>query len=382
MFYIGLDVHTTHHQVCVLDERGHVHATRRCRSLTELKTWLNQLAPPFQITFEAGTDYGLLYDQLSPLAEEVQVAHPKQLAIIFRSRKKNDKNDAEQLARMLAVQSIPQVHVPSKEVRDWRQLINFRQQTVAKRTRAKNGLRALLRTHQLTAPGSLWSRSGREWLRGTTFGSVLTDLKRDQLLGEVQFFDQQIKQLEQELNQRGHLHPGVKRLMTIPGIGMRTAEALVAYIDDPHRFKNAKQVGAYFGLIPSQDQSGTTNRLGRITREGAAVVRNYLTEAAWQSIRHSPTVRAVYERIRRGDKERTKKALVATACYLARVAWSMLKHETDWQESVPLIPMAEKKTGLDESLLPPNPATKARVNRAFVGAVYQSPRAGASDNAE
>src|SRR5262249_59929109 len=103
---------------------------------------------------------------------------------------------------------------------------------------------------------------------------------------------------------------------TIPGVGARTAEAVAAFIDDPHRFRNAKAVGRYFGLVPRQDQSGDRNRLGHITREGAPVVRQLLAEAAWQAIRRSPSVRAFYERVRRGDPQRQKIALVATAHHL------------------------------------------------------------------
>ena len=74
--------------------------------------------------------------------------------------------------------------------------------------------------------------------------------------------------------------------------------------------------------------------MGRITRQGPAVVRHFLTEATWQAIRHSPTVKAYYERIARGDKDRRKTAIVATAHYLVRAMWAMLKHGTMWEESV------------------------------------------------
>ena len=63
-------------------------------------------------------------------------------------------------------------------------------------------------------------------------------------------------------------------------------------------------------------------------------MRHLLTEAAWQAIRRSPTVRAYHERIQRNDPERRKIAVVATAHYLARVMWSMLKNNTQWKESV------------------------------------------------
>jgi transposase len=115
-------------------------------------------------------------------------------------------------------------------------------------------------------------------------------------------------------------------------VGIRTAAAVAAFVDDPQRFPNAKVVGRYFGLVPCQDQSGDKNRLGRITREGAPVVRQLVAEAAWQALRRSPTVRAYFERVRRDDPQRQKIALVATAHYLVRVMWALLKRATVWEE--------------------------------------------------
>ena len=81
-----------------------------------------------------------------------------------------------------------------------------------------------------------------------------------------------------------------------------------------------------------QHQSGDRNRLGHITREGSPVVSQFLAEAAWQALRRSPTVRAYFERARREDPQRMNIALVATAHYLVRVMWAMLRHGTLWQE--------------------------------------------------
>ena len=105
----------------------------------------------------------------------------------------------------------------------------------------------------------------------------------------------------------------------------RTAEAVVAYIDRADRFARNKQVGSYFGLVSSQDQTGDRNRLGHFTREGPATVRNLLTEAAWPGIRRSSHIRAYFERARGGDEQRKKIALIATAHYLVRVMHSMLR---------------------------------------------------------
>jgi transposase len=205
---------------------------------------------------------------------------------------------------------------------------------VAKRTRTKNGLRAILRTIGVRPPREfgLWTRRGVAWLRAVEL-PTLTALERDLLLDELALFDRQVKLAEARLEEHSQHHPAVALAMTIPGVGLRTAEAFVAYLDDPRRFARTKQVGSYFGLIPSQDQSGTTNRLGHITRTGPPAVRHLLVEAAWRAVKHSPTIGQYFERIGRGDRERKKIALVATAHYLARVLHAMLRDNRPWAEA-------------------------------------------------
>ena len=89
-------------------------------------------------------------------------------------------------------------------------------------------------------------------------------------------------------------------------------------------FGRNKAIGRYFGLVPKQDASGGVNRMGRITKEGPAIVRKMLVEAPWQGTRRSPTIRAYHERMKHDRDDRNKKALVATAHDLARVMLAML----------------------------------------------------------
>jgi transposase len=111
---------------------------------------------------------------------------------------------------------------------------------------------------------------------------------------------------------------------------VRTAEAVAAFVDDPQRFRHAKAVGRYFGLVPCPDQSGDQNRLRHITREGPPVVRRLVAEVAWQALRRSPMVRAYFERAQRGDPQRKEIALGAMAHYLVRVMGALLKRGTVW----------------------------------------------------
>lgn len=332
MLYVGLDIHIKFIVICVLDASGKIVQQGRVRDLADLLQFLQRLGQPFAVAYEASCGYGLYHEALLAVASRVVAAHPGKLKY---SKRKNDRADAEMLAELLLVNRLPAVHVPSAAVRAWRETITFRGKLVQKRTRAKNEMRALLRTIGARVPSrpGLWTQAGMTWLKGFEFTQPMHALQRDLLVEEIEMLNRQIELTEKKLDQFGRECPEVAQLRSVPGVGLRTSEAMVAFVDDPHRFGRAKSVGSYFGLVPSQDQSGSKNRLGRITKDGSAVVRQLLTEAAWQGIRHSPTIRAFYVRVMRNDPGRKRIALTATAHYLARVMWSMLRNGTFWKET-------------------------------------------------
>ena len=333
MYYVGLDVHWSMSVICILNCNG-----KLVKSITVRGPWakviktLKELKHSLAICYEASCGYGHLHDQLRQIAQRVVVAHPGQLQLIFRSKKKNDRVDARKLAMLLFLDQVPQVYVPSVDVRSWRSMIEFRHRLVAKRTRVKNGLRSLLRGHGIEQPTGkkLWNRKGLAWLAELAFPNAIDAVQRDMKLEELALLEKQIQRVEKELNAIVAEHSGVYLLRTIPGVGPRTSEAMMAYIDDPQRFSKNKKIGSYFGLVPSEDTS-VNKRLGHITRQGPSTVRRLLAEAAWQGYRRSPHIRAYFERIQRGDRQRKKIALVATAHYLARVMLAMLRSGECWR---------------------------------------------------
>ena len=332
MYWIGLDVHERTTSICILDGRGALVKEKTIKGHPrQTLAWLRTLDGPFQVCFEASTNYGWLHEQLAGLAERVVVAHPGRLSLIFKSRRKNDRVDAARLAKLLFLDEVPEVHVPPKPRREWRSLIEFRTRCVRERTRTKNMLRALLRTHGIESPRRLWTKKGLAWLQALPFeGSVA--IRRDTMLETLEHHEKKIHRVECALQDIADREPGVAILMTIPGVGIRTAEAFVAYVDDPHRF-SSNSIGPYLGLVPRQDASAGVNRLGRITREGPSTVRKMLAEATWQAKRRSPSVRAMAERFQGNRPDRRKKALIATAHHLARVMLAMLKTGETWRES-------------------------------------------------
>ncbi len=218
MWYVGMDVHARQTTSCVLDENGRKIKTRTVRSgwrtvVAELK----RLGHPFAVCYEASTGYGMIFDSLAKVAERVEVAHPGHLRLIFRSKRKNNAFDAEKLSKILYLNVVPKVHVPSAEVRSWRATIKYRHRMVDERTRAKNAIRALLRGLAIDAPKGLWTKRGLAWLEGLAFDQEGDALRRDLLLECVRHQDTLIKRVEKWLNKAAQENLAVRLLMTIPG---------------------------------------------------------------------------------------------------------------------------------------------------------------------
>jgi transposase len=112
------------------------------------------------------------------------------------------------------------------------------------------------------------------------------------------------------------------------------AETVVAFLDDPKRFRSCKQVGNYVGLTPKQYQSGQMERQGRISGEGNKILRNLLVEASWASLRYNPWARDMYNRLLRGSSSRKKIAITALARKLVVKCWAMLRDQEDWKYDI------------------------------------------------
>jgi transposase len=203
----------------------------------------------------------------------------------------------------------------------------------------KNNIRAILDREGIRHPSGQpgWNRRARTRLTEMSAAwpaADRTDLWRGMLGAELKALDHVrslIGEVEAELERRAAADDRVALLRTIPGVGPRLAETVVAVIDDPKRFKNGKQVSAYAGLVPRQFESGTVSRQGRITRTGNPLLRSLLVEVAWLMRRHNGWLREVFERIRRGSKTRSKIAAVATARRLLVICWAMLRDGKAWR---------------------------------------------------
>ena len=225
-------------------------------------------------------------------------------------------------------------------MREYRSLIKYRKQLVGYENRLKNSIRAVFANRGIPI-----SRGAQTWYTGRELvdshrkslmdcsGEELWRGELDQLLSQLDQVGELLKTTERKLDAMAKADQRVKRVMTIPGVGRVTAEAIVTAIDDAQRFESGRQVSAYAGLVPRQYQSGETDRRGRITKRGSRLLRTLLVECAWVSLRYNAWSRVTYERIHGGKQVRRKKAAVALARKILVVAWAMMRDETDYDQT-------------------------------------------------
>ena len=290
------------------------------------------------VTMEACGPSGWINDLATSLGLKTLVCSTNEEAWKWSNvKRKTDKDDALKLARMAAMKELKAVHMPSETHREFRSLVKYRKTLDSRINKIKCTIRAWFVNHGITI-----DRGDKAWHTGRTlinsYRKPLAECAANELwkgeldleLTQLDSLSNQLDGVIKKLELIGKHDPRIARLRTIPGVGPRTAEILVACIDDPHRFQNGRQVSAYFGLVPRQFQSGETDRHGRITKRGNPLARTILVECAWASLRYNPWAKGVYERIRGQQKTRKKKAGVALARKIAVIAWAMLRNEKDW----------------------------------------------------
>lgn len=296
---------------------------------------------PEVVVIEACAQAGWVHDLCVGLGLVCKVANTASEAWKFKhSKRKTDKDDALRLAKLEALGQLPTVPVPPLQVRQRRALLGARDRLLGRRVAVQNQIRAQLLGQGLPAPRGkrAWSQMGLKGIE--QYARPMTECDPEELwrgllalaLMEYRQLLALLEEMEAKLNELAQNNEAVQLLQTIPGVGPRTAETVAAYLDDPHRFRNAKQVSSYAGLVPRQFQSGEQDRRGRITRRGPSLLRKMLVECGWCLIRYNRWAKALYQRLTHGGKAHRKQSIVALARKLLVRCWAMLRDKSKWRD--------------------------------------------------
>ena len=283
--FVGLDVHAWSVTGHALDGgTGQVWQRKLSPDPAEILAWVSTLPDPVRVGYEAGpTGYGL-YRYLNEHGVSCVVGAPSKLQRPHGDRVKTDARDAELLARLLKLDEFAEITVPSVEQEAARDLVRAREDVRGDLMRARHRLsKLLLRQGIVYTGGHAWTGVHDVWLRSQRF----------ELVGRQTAYDAAYEAVVLTLDRRNRLDkaieemaadssytPVVHRLGCLRGISTLTGFGLAVEIGDWHRFTGST-IGAFVGLVPSEDSSGQSRSQGSITKTGNTHARRLLVEAAW-----------------------------------------------------------------------------------------------------
>jgi transposase len=294
--FVGLDYHQDSVQVCVLDQHANVRANRPVAN--DWRRIAEAVAPlggsVRRVALEACCGAADLAQELADHAGwDVSLGHPAYVKKLRGSPDKTDYSDARLLADLVRVSYLPAVWLPPGEIRQLRQLVNYRRRLVDQRRAAKLQVGAVLREQRVVFPKELAkSRWSKGWMSFASWTDQLDEQSRwvvQQTLEEVAHLDRRVAAADTRLRDVTKHDAVVARLMRQEGIGEVTAWVLRAYVGRFDRFKSGKHLARYCGLAPRNASSG-----GRVADAGLIDGCNRLLRAT--------VIQASHRLIRTGER--------------------------------------------------------------------------------
>lgn len=304
--WVGLDVHRASVVAATMDRvSGEMRVRRLPGETSEVVAFCVGLPGPTKVAYEAGpTGFGLSR-ALTAAGVQCVIAAPGKIERPSSDRVKTDQRDAERLLRLLMIDGLHAVRVPSTGEEALRDLVRAREDIRGDLMRARHRMSKLLLRHDVRFDGTAgaWTTHHRAWLSRVDLGDRGAQVTLLDYLGAIDALLIRRDTLEATIDE---LIPGspwadtVARLRCLRGIDTLSAVGLCAEIGDWQRFAKAGQVMSYLGLVPSEDTTGSSRRLGAITKTGSGHGRRLLVEAAWH-YRRAPRSSAVLKRRQSGQ---------------------------------------------------------------------------------
>jgi transposase len=286
MYYAGLDVASKGSYLYAVDRRGRKVEGR------EIPTTKKSLREAFKkykdqktvVAIEAGGSTRWIHDELVRMGIGVYVVNPNKVKAIADSKRKTDKVDAKILSELLRIDALPErVYMAKGKNREMRDLMQARHNIIRSYTNLMNYLRGLLRQEGIQLPAKeLLKEDYEKRLLEKKLPIHIQEII-ERYSKTIRYMLKEKKRLEEEIKERNN--KDVELVKSIPGMGEISAKTILAAIGEIKRFKKAKQLASYCGLVPSVRSSGERTEYGHITREGRSEVRRVGVQSAHAVLR-------------------------------------------------------------------------------------------------
>ena len=318
---IGLDLGDRSSHYCLLDERGRILEESKTATSPKAMEAAFGAMPRSRIALETGTHSPWVSRLLSQLGHEVIVAHARKVRLIGESRKKDDRLDAQTLARLARVD--PQLLCPVKHRSAKAQadltVIRARAGLVRARTALVNTTRGLAKSYGERLRGCNVRNMNPE--KADSLSPELQTALQPLLAG-IEVLSEQIREYNERIEKLAEeSYPQVRLLKQVKGVGTLIAMTFLLTLEDPHRFRKSRDVGSYLGLQPGRRNSGQSEPQMHISKEGDPYLRTLLVQGAQHILGpFGPDCdlrRWGLKLAERGGRNAKKRAIIATARKLA-----------------------------------------------------------------
>ena len=334
---IGLDLGDKVSRTCEVDAAGQVVRTAAVATTPGAIERYFGGRPRCRVALEVSTHSPWVSRQLEAMGHETVVANTSKVYVKPRRKRRNDRIDAEFLARQARadVELLHPIRHRSAGAQEDLSLLRARDQLVQARTKLINHVRGAVKSM-----GARIGKCSAEAFVARAAGQIPEALgpSLTPLLEVIADLTKRIRRMDEQVERMVEEHPEAVRLQQPAGVGVLTAIAFVRAVEDPTRFKHSRDVGAFFGLVPKLDDSSDSSPQLRITKAGDPLVRRLLVSAARYILgpfgpdcdlrRYGQAIAA------RGGKNASKRAAVAVARRLAvmlhRLWVTGADYDPDW----------------------------------------------------
>lgn len=335
---VGIDLHKDTMTVCILDpvtgEQRFEKLACKCREkIVELFTSLRR---PHVVAIESVGFARWLWELLEPIVEKLLLADATQCRALAGRRIKTDRDDASNVAELLACGRLPLSWMPPMNI------VRLRDVTRHRHYLSRQHARVL---HRVKAIMAMLNRPGPDRLKAASLHKYLWKLREkipahfveqmEMAFDELLIIERHIAKIDARIKSMLESDPPLytlaKRLMSFPGVGAVIAATVLAEVGDFSRFQGRDAIARYAGLNPRLFSSADTLRMGAIAKTGSRELRWALVQAAWTAVRCDPSVKKLWTSIK--TRNGGKRAIVAIARRILRWMWSATRGQSDYRRA-------------------------------------------------
>jgi transposase len=328
-YFVGADLHKDQTWFYVMDNEGKKIISGNVDNENGiLEEFFKTIPKPFEIGVESTYNWYFFVDIAEKYADKVHLANSSELKAFAKRHKKNDKIDAQLIAKLLSRGDLPEVYIPHKEIRKIKELLRYRMNIVKERTKNIAKLKALLARNGLPSEGNYTTYKGIQAIKRS--GNKLLDKIIDRYANKILELTKEKSEIEDIIEEIAERDVDIKNLKTIPGIDSFSAVLIKSEIGEIERFATFEKLKAYAGLISQTWQSSKKTIYGPLNKNRNKYLQWILIEIVQHFIASDEGRKKKYERIKR--KKNHNIAKISLAKDMLLIIYKVLKEKREYYE--------------------------------------------------